>query len=83
MDKEHDYRIVDMGAWRVKGQNVNAKFERKMNARFVLGVSELVEKHFFPNILTHFQHKKKLQFSSKKSILSWTTTSILIPNNNL
>ena len=72
-----------MGAWGVKGQNVNAKFEQKINARFVLGVSEFVEKHSSFNILTHFPHEKKLKFSSKKSILSRVASSILIPNNNL
>ena len=66
LDKEYDYRIVDMGAWRVKGQNLKARSEQKINARFVLGIYELVEKHSSPNILTHFQYAKKLQFSPKK-----------------
>ena len=50
----------------VKGQNAKGRFERKMNAGFVLSGSELVEKHSSPKILTYFQHEKKLQFCSKK-----------------
>ena len=33
----------------VKGQNVNEKFERKINAGFEFNVFELDEKHFCPN----------------------------------
>ena len=59
------------------------RFERKINAGFVLNVSELVKKHASSNILLNFKHKKKVQFCSKKSILRRAATSILIPNNNL
>ena len=45
LDNEHDYKIVDMGACGVKDQNVNARFERKINARFVLDVYKLVKKN--------------------------------------
>ena len=64
LGKKHDYRIVNIGTWEggggVKSQNANEIFERKINAGFVLGVSELFEKHSFSNILTHVQHEKKL-----------------------
>ena len=82
LGKEHNYGIVSMG---VEGgsENANRRFERKINAGLILGMSELVKKHTSPDILNHFQHEKKLPFCSKKSILSRAATYIQISNNNL
>ena len=42
----------------LKSQNVNDKFEGKINVGFILSKSELVKKHCSFNILAHFQLKK-------------------------
>ena len=69
---------------RVKGQNAGERFERKINAGFVFSVPELVEKHSFPNILTHFQQHlwkncnfvQKSQFLAGRQLPYWYQTTI-------
>ena len=59
--KEHDHRIVGIGAWKregVKGQNTNGRFEQKISAVSVLDVPELVKNTPLPIFLPTFNMRK-------------------------